>query len=224
MRAASPSESPSMRPAMRIANGAAKSAPSSHSPAGTMAAVSCGGGLRRSRRRTGRPPRASGTGARRAPACACARRASEVSIIRPSDARTRFCSASTVVAARGLSASRACAWPVTSHPPSAGSHDTGSASRRPSSAASPPGRPRGRRTRSPRRPGTAPAGPASVPAYAPHGLAAAGAAIWSHRTIAPVACSWRGQAGLTSVRRGPSDGGSRSTPALLADARRPASG
>ena len=117
-----------MRPAMRIANGDAKSRPSSHSPAGAMAvtrsaAVSSMAAPKSAPTSRIRNGRSNGARIR---VCSSA---SAESIISPSDARTRFCSTSTVVAVRGLSASRAAAWPVTSHPPRAGSHDTGSASR-----------------------------------------------------------------------------------------------
>ena len=52
---------------------------------------------------------------------------SVVSIITPSEARTRFGSAQTVKSSRRLSSSRASACEVTSQPPSAGTHEIGSA-------------------------------------------------------------------------------------------------
>ena len=68
-------------------------------------------------------------------AAARARRRRVVSIITPSDARTRFGSAQhREVVARGRAARRASACDVTSQPPSAGTHETGSASRSRSSA------------------------------------------------------------------------------------------
>ena len=58
----------------------------------------------------------------------------EVSIITPSDARTRFGSAQTENSSRRPSTERARSHDVTSQPPSAGTHDTGSAARRRASA------------------------------------------------------------------------------------------
>ena len=92
----------------------------------------------RSRRRRARPPRASGTAARTAPAGGCARRRRSSA----SSGRARRGRGSPPPRrsspARGLSICRASAWPVTSQPPSAGTHETGSASRSRSSAASRP--------------------------------------------------------------------------------------
>ena len=87
----------------------------------------CTGSAKRSR--TERTRNGSSKGRR----CRSCSAPSLVSIITPSDARTRFGSAQTVKSSR-LSNSRASSCDVTSQPPSAGTHETGSKSRRRSSA------------------------------------------------------------------------------------------
>ena len=89
----------------------------------------CTGSAKRSR--TGRTRNGSSNGCR----CRACSAPSLVSIITPSDARTRFGSAQTVKSSPRLSSSRASSCEVTSQPPSAGTHEIGSKSRRRSSAA-----------------------------------------------------------------------------------------
>ena len=91
--------------------------------------------MRRARApRSARARGARGTARRTAAAAARARRRRCVSIITPSDARTRFGSAQTVKSSPPASSSRASACEVTSQPPSAGTHEIGSRARRRSSA------------------------------------------------------------------------------------------
>ena len=89
-----------MSPATPIANGAANSTTSSHDPRGASSSSELARPAQRPGPRTCLAPRACGTARRTAGAGARVRAGSLVSIITPSDARTRFGSAQTVKSSR----------------------------------------------------------------------------------------------------------------------------